>query len=134
MAAGPRVFREKELSVATTERIDRDELEGFFDRLSKEREGQPVTIEVIDKSIGDQEEAQRLPRAAATFDPKDVRVNPRSGRGLGVDLAWGHTRSPGYVMDKLTTRPPASMGRSAPQSAGQPSRQKHEERTSKLFD
>ena len=57
--------------MATTERIDRDELKGFFDRLSKEREGQPVTIEVIDKSIGDQEEVHRLPLAAATFDPKD---------------------------------------------------------------
>jgi hypothetical protein len=37
-----------------------------LDRLTKERAGQQVTIEILDPSYGDQSEAERLPFAYAS--------------------------------------------------------------------
>ncbi len=58
----------------------RDEL----DRLTKNHEGQWVTIELLDPTLGDLEEAERLPFTYATYDPRDdaviVAVGGRSGR------------------------------------------------------
>jgi hypothetical protein len=42
-----------------------------LDELTKEREGQYVTIEVLDPMYGDGTEAERLPFAYASYDPKD---------------------------------------------------------------
>ncbi|GAW50992.1 MULTISPECIES: DUF5335 family protein [unclassified Nocardioides] len=42
-----------------------------LDRLTKDREGQDVTIEVLDRSFGDQREVERLPFAYTSYDPKD---------------------------------------------------------------
>jgi len=55
-----------------------------LDRLTKDREGQQVTIEVLERTFGDQLEAERLPFAYASYDPKDdaviVAVGGRSSR------------------------------------------------------
>jgi len=45
-----------------------------LDQLTKERESQYVTIEVVDPTYGDETEAERLPFAYATYDPKDDAV------------------------------------------------------------
>jgi hypothetical protein len=50
---------------------DRSEWAGAFDRLTKEHEGQYLTIELLDPEYGDQHEAERLPFAYAAYDPRD---------------------------------------------------------------
>lgn len=42
-----------------------------LDQLTKERESQYVTIEVVDSTYGDEAETQHLPFAYATYDVKD---------------------------------------------------------------
>ena len=42
-----------------------------LDRLTKDRAGQYVTIEVLDRTYGDGTEVERLPFAYASYDPKD---------------------------------------------------------------
>src|SRR4029453_3453057 len=42
-----------------------------LDQLTKERESQYVTIEVLDPTYGDEPEAEHLPFAYATYDAKD---------------------------------------------------------------
>jgi hypothetical protein len=43
----------------------------LLDRLSREHEGERVTIELLDPSYGDQDQAQRLPFTYASFDSRD---------------------------------------------------------------
>jgi hypothetical protein len=54
-----------------------------LDRITKEREGQYVTIEVVDRTYGDGTEAERLPFGYASYDQKDdvaiVAVGGSSG-------------------------------------------------------
>ena len=57
--------------MADTSKADRGEWEGLLDGLTKEHEGQHVTIELLDPEYGDQHEAERLPFAYATYDPRD---------------------------------------------------------------
>ena len=42
-----------------------------LEQLTKDRDGEYVTIEVLDPAYGDQVEAERLPFAYAAYDPKD---------------------------------------------------------------
>ena len=57
--------------MADTPKADHTEWTDRLDRLTKEHEGQPVTIELLDPEYGDQHEAERLPFAYATYDPRD---------------------------------------------------------------
>ena len=43
----------------------------LLDQLTGDHEGQFVTIEVLDPTYGDQHEAERLPFAYASYDPRD---------------------------------------------------------------
>ncbi len=54
--------------------IDRDEWSRFFDVLTKDHEGDLVTLEVLSREWGDQHEVERLPFAYASYDPKDDAV------------------------------------------------------------
>ena len=49
----------------------RDEWAQSLDQLTKDREGDLVTIDVVDPAIGDQEEVERLPFTYANYDWKD---------------------------------------------------------------
>jgi hypothetical protein len=42
-----------------------------LEQLTKDREGEYVTIEILDRAYGDEVEAERLPFAYAAYDPKD---------------------------------------------------------------
>lgn len=63
---------------------DRTEWARLLDRLSREHDGQLVTIEVLDQMYGDQYEAELLPFVSALYDRKDdaviVAVGGRTGR------------------------------------------------------
>lgn len=41
-----------------------------FEEISQRREGQPVTIEVLDQDFGDQTEAQRMPFRSISYDER----------------------------------------------------------------
>jgi hypothetical protein len=60
--------------MADTSTTDRQGWVEGLDRLTKDREGQDVTIEVLDREYGDQREAERLPFAYTSYDPKDDAV------------------------------------------------------------
>ena len=68
--------------MADTSTTDRQGWVEGLDRLTKDREGQDVTIEVLERDFGDETEAERLPFAYASYDPKDdvviVAVGGRS--------------------------------------------------------
>jgi hypothetical protein len=51
--------------------LSRDEWFPFFEAVTKERDGQLVTIEVVDQTYGDQLEAEKLPFAYIEYDKKD---------------------------------------------------------------
>jgi len=53
---------------------DRTQWEPELNRLTKEHEGRLITIEVLDRTYGDLEEAERLPFAYADYDRKDDAV------------------------------------------------------------
>jgi hypothetical protein len=73
---------------STTER--QGWVEGL-DRLTKDREGQDVTIEVLDRSFGDQTETERLPFAYTTYDPKDdVVIVAVGGRSSSYPVVLRH--------------------------------------------
>ena len=57
---------------ATT--IERDRWVRFFDELTEDHKGDQITVEVLDGSLGDQFEGERLPFAFASFDPRDDMV------------------------------------------------------------
>ncbi|SFN62713.1 DUF5335 family protein [Mycetocola miduiensis] len=74
--------------ISTTDRTSW--VEGL-DRLTKDREGQDVTIEVLDRSFGDQTEAERLPFAYTSYDPKDdVVVVAVGGRSSSHPVVLRH--------------------------------------------
>jgi len=70
--------------MADTPTVDRSEWVTLLDRLTKEHEGELVSIELLDPTYGDLHEAERLPFAYLTYDPRDdvviVAVGGRSGR------------------------------------------------------
>jgi Family of unknown function (DUF5335) len=55
-----------------------------LEELTDQHEGAPVTIEVLDQELGDEEEIEKIPLAYLAFDPKDdvviVAVGGRGGR------------------------------------------------------
>jgi hypothetical protein len=62
-----------------------------LDQLSREREGQEVTIEVLDRVYGDQREAEHLPFAYASYDPRDdVAIVAVGGRSSSYPVVLRH--------------------------------------------
>ena len=57
--------------MAETVTLDRSEWTSTLDLLTKDHEGEQVTIELLDMSFGDQHEVERLPFAYLNYDPKD---------------------------------------------------------------
>ena len=53
------------------EEIPRSSWQEALDLLTKEHEGNEVTIEVVDEELGDQEEAAKLPLNSVNYDRKD---------------------------------------------------------------
>lgn len=49
----------------------RSEWAALLDRLTRNHEGDQVTIELLDPTYGDLHEAERLPFAYASYDPRD---------------------------------------------------------------
>ena len=52
----------------------RHEWSDFFDRVTKDHEGEAVTIEVVGLDYGDQFEAERMPFGYIEYDDKDDAV------------------------------------------------------------
>jgi hypothetical protein len=71
-------------TMADTPKADHAEWTDLLDQLTEKHEGQFVTIELLDSKYGDQHEAEHLPFAYATYDPRDdvviVAVGGRSAQ------------------------------------------------------
>ncbi|HWE66630.1 MAG TPA: DUF5335 family protein [Acidimicrobiales bacterium] len=67
-----------------TEELPKSGWKDALELLTKEHEGDVVTIEVISLELGDQSEAEKLPLAYVEYDPHDdaasVGVGGRDGR------------------------------------------------------
>lgn len=85
--------------MADTSTKDRNGWEEGLDRLTKDREGQAVTVEVLNRSFGDQTEAERMPFAYTSYDPKDdVVVVAVGGRSSSYPVLLRHmVRHPSEV-------------------------------------
>ncbi|MFS4093925.1 DUF5335 family protein [Streptomyces sp. AF1A] len=57
--------------MADTSTSDRAGWQSMLDDVTAAHSGELVTIEVVDPSLGDQHEAERLPFSYLTYDPKD---------------------------------------------------------------
>ncbi|MFF9378546.1 DUF5335 family protein [Streptomyces griseoluteus] len=70
--------------MAGTETLDRSTWETALNQLTEEHDGEFVTVEVLDPEVGHQYEANQLPFATISYDPKDdvvaVSVGGRSPR------------------------------------------------------
>lgn len=53
-----------------TAKLDRNQWQAYFDRMSKEMIGKRAEIEIASLDIGDQIEAEWLPLLGITYDPK----------------------------------------------------------------
>jgi hypothetical protein len=51
--------------------VDHSEWTSLLDRLTREHEGEYVTIEILDPALGDNPEVEKLPFQYATYDRKD---------------------------------------------------------------
>jgi Family of unknown function (DUF5335) len=77
--------------MADTSTTDRQTWVEGLGRLTKDREGQDVTIEVLDRSFGDQTEAERLPFAYTSYDAKDdVVIVAVGGRSSSYPVVLRH--------------------------------------------
>ena len=67
-----------------TDDLPRAGWQANLDDLTRQHEGHEVTIELLDRELGDEEEVARLPLSSIGFDPKDdvviVAVGGRDGR------------------------------------------------------
>ncbi len=57
--------------MAETVTLDRGEWASALETLTKDHEGELVTIELLDMSFGDQHEVERLPFSYVDYDPRD---------------------------------------------------------------
>ncbi|MEU0094831.1 DUF5335 family protein [Kribbella sp. NPDC006257] len=60
--------------VEASNKLDREQWESALDQLTKRHDGDYITIEVLDASLGDQLEVERLPFRYATYDRRDDTV------------------------------------------------------------
>ncbi len=51
-------------------RIEKDQWLEFANQFTRENEGRPVTVEIVDPELGAQEEAEAVPFVALTYDAK----------------------------------------------------------------
>jgi hypothetical protein len=69
---------------STTRDLDAGSWAGYFDSLTQSSEGLLVTIELMSEQLGDQEDVERMPLQAISYDPRDdvleVAVGGRSVR------------------------------------------------------
>ncbi len=67
----------------------RQEWRGFLDVITKDQEGEPVTVEVVSAELGSQVQASMLPLAYIQYDDKDdvvvVSVRKRDGSAPALD-------------------------------------------------
>jgi hypothetical protein len=78
---------DKEMStMADTSITDRGKWEVLFDLLTKEHEGEFITIELLDPEFGAQHQVERLPFAYADYDPRDDVVIVAVGGRYAVPL------------------------------------------------
>jgi len=59
------------VTVTDISTVDRADWAPLLDKLTKDHEGDLVTIELLDPTYGDLYEAERLPFAYASYDPRD---------------------------------------------------------------
>jgi acetamidase/formamidase len=71
--------------MAETMTIDRSQWVEQLDAVTREHEGDEITIEVLDKDWGDAHEAQRMPFSYVSYDKKDDVVIIGVG---GSSAAW----------------------------------------------
>lgn len=92
---------------ATINEIDRDAWQSELDRLTWQHEGDYVTIEVMDGSLGDQVEVERLPFAYATYDRKaDTALIVVGGTTARLPVALRHlVNHPAKVAIDQTAEP-----------------------------
>jgi len=70
---------------------DKTEWAPLLDRLTKDHEGDLITIELLDPTYGDLHEAERLPFAYASYDPRDdVVVVAVGGKSPGYPVVLRH--------------------------------------------
>jgi hypothetical protein len=88
-------------------------VENALDQLTADHEGQHVTIELLDPSVGYQHEAERLPFAYINFDPKDdVIVIAVGGKSRCLSLLSGSgTAVPELLLLLPAQRDPARFAR-----------------------
>ena len=73
------------------EELRRSEWQDALDLLTKEHEGDEVTIELLDQEFGDESEVERLPLAYVDYDPKDdVVVVAVGGRDQRYPVVLRH--------------------------------------------
>ena len=72
-------------AMAETMTIDRSQWVEQLDAVTREHEGDEITIEVLDKDWGDAHEAQRMPFSYVSYDKKDDVVIIGVG---GSSAAW----------------------------------------------
>ncbi len=113
-----------------TQSTDRQNWAYLLDRLSRDYQGQLVTIEMLDLSLGDQSEVERLPFSSATYDSKDdvvvVEVGGRSPRYPVVlrhiishpaDVSATHLGMPGAALRIMDATGTATLLRFHPVAA-----------------
>ncbi|GAA3156191.1 hypothetical protein GCM10010521_50260 [Streptomyces rameus] len=99
--------------------LTRDEWKTALDRITEERTGEHVTIELLDPEVGHQYEAERLPFAYLDYDPKDdtviVAVGGRSARyPVVLRHVIAHPREVDVATQDTRNRPSGSSARTAP--------------------
>src|SRR5436190_243034 len=63
----------------------------FLERVTRDREGDDVTIEVLSRDFGDGLEVERLPLASLAYDPKDdVAIVAIGGRDSRLPVVLRH--------------------------------------------
>jgi hypothetical protein len=75
----------KVITMTETMTIDRSQWAEQLDAITRDHEGEEVTIEVLDKDWGDLHEAERMPFTYITYDEKDDVVIVGVG---GRSAAW----------------------------------------------
>lgn len=82
--------------MADTVVVDRNMWPAFFDNVTEDQEGMLVTIEIMDRNLGDQYEVERKPFVATTYDRRDDVVI------VTVDLS---NDEPPRMLRHMITRP-----------------------------
>lgn len=87
--------------------LERDQWKDFFERATKEHQGQDATIEVLTSEYGDQVEAEKLPFAYIEYDHRgDMVIVGVGGRDGRYPVVLDYTvREPQAVL--VTNRDPA---------------------------